>query len=216
MKVIITGTTGMVGEGVLLECLENPEVSEVLGVSRKPAEYTHTKLKEYIVPDFMTLKEDDMNLQGYDACFFCAGVSSIGLNEAEFTRLTYDTTLHFAKAVGSKPQVTFVYVSGRGTDSTENGRLMWARVKGRTENDLMKLPFKRVFAFRPGLMKATTGQKRVLKAYKYMSWLLPIIKLIGPKSFNTLSQVGKAMINLAKNGYDKNVIEIKDIHILAH
>ena len=205
----------MVGEGVLIECLANPAITDVLSVSRRPAGYTHTKLREYIVPDFMSLKENDMNLQGYDACFFCAGVTSIGKKEPEFTRLTYDTTLHFAKAVGSKSQVTFVYVSGRGTDSTEKGRLMWARVKGKTENDLMKLPFKRVFAFRPGLMKATEGQKRVLTAYKYFAWLIPIIKLLGPKSFNTLSQVGKAMISLAKYGYDKNIIEIKDIHILA-
>jgi len=148
MKVIITGTTGMVGEGVLLECLANAEITEVLSVSRKPIGIKHRKLKEYIVADFLLLQKNDEMLKGYDACFFCAGISSIGMKEPEFTRITYDTTITFAKALSPLPQMTFIYVSGAGTDSSEKGRSMWARVKGKSENDLMKLPFKQVFAFR--------------------------------------------------------------------
>ncbi len=158
MKIIITGATGMVGEGVLLACLENAQITEVLSVSRKTTGYAHPKLKEYIVSDFLSLEETDEKLKGYDACFFCAGVSSVGMSEADYTKYTYDTTLNFAKAVSPNPQMTFVYVSGAGTDSTSNR--IWVRVKGKTENDLMKLPFKNVFAFRPGAMEPYKGQKK--------------------------------------------------------
>lgn len=205
----------MVGEGILMECLENPQVTEVLSVSRKPTGITHLKLKEYIIPDFLKLKEGDKNLEGYDACFFCAGVSSIGMNEAEYTRATYNTTLTFAKALHPKPQMSFIYVSGGGTDSSEKGRMMWARVKGRTENDLMKLPFGQVFAFRPGFMVAIEGQKRLPKFYKYISWLFPAVKIFLPKMINTLRQVGKAMIHAAQHGYEKQVIQVADITVLA-
>lgn len=215
MKVIITGTTGMVGEGVLIECLAHPQVTEVLSVSRKSTGVTHPKLKEYIVGNFNTLKENDETLEGYDACFFCAGVSSVGMKEPEYTRITYDMTMAFAKAVNPKPQMTFVYVSGAGTDSSEKGRLMWARVKGKTENDLMKLPFKQVFAFRPGLMKVTEGQKHISKMNKLMSKLYPFFKIMFPNATSTLRQVGQAMIYAAQNGYEKNVVEVKDIKILA-
>lgn len=205
----------MVGEGVLLECLAHPHVTDVLSVSRRPAAITHPKLKQYIVPDFLKLQEGDEKLQGYDACFFCAGVSSIGMKEPQYTRLTYDTTLAFAKALHPAPHLSFVYVSGSGTDSSEKGRLMWARVKGRTENDLMRLPFKQVFAFRPGFMKATEGQRYVLKYYKYFAWLYPVLKVVAPNAVNTLRQVGQAMIYAARYGYEKAVVEVKDITILA-
>jgi hypothetical protein len=216
MKVIITGTTGMVGEGVLLECLAQPIVTEVLSVSRKPTGINHPKLKEYIVPDFLSLNEGDEQLKGYDACFFCAGVSSVGMKEAEYTRLTYDTALAFAKALSPKPQMSFIYVSGASTDSTEKGRMMWARVKGKTENDLMKLPFRQVFAFRPGLMTIIEGQQRVLKLYKRLSWLVPVLKLLIPSRINSLHQVGQAMIYASQYGYEKNIIEIRDITTLAN
>jgi uncharacterized protein YbjT (DUF2867 family) len=215
MKVIITGTTGMVGEGVMMECLRHASVTEVLGVSRKPSGVKHPKFKEYIVPDFLTLQPGDETLKGYDACFFCAGVSSIGLKEPEYSRLTYDTTLTFAQALNPKPNMTFIYVSGGGTDSSERGRAMWARVKGKTENDLMKLPFKQVYAFRPGFMVATEGQKRVLPYYKYVSWLFPVLKVIAPRIINNMSQVGQAMIEAVLHGYEKNVIEVKDISLLS-
>ncbi len=215
VKIIITGTTGMVGEGVLLECLASPMVTEVLSVSRKPTGMQHPKLKEYIASDFLALKANDPMLQGYDACFFCAGISSIGKKEPEFTRATYDTTLNFARAIGPNASTSFIYVSGAGTDNSEKGRLMWARVKGKTENDLIKMPFKNVFAFRPGLMIATKGQKNLLKLYKNFSWLIPVLKIIMPSSISTLQQVAQAMINAASNGYEKNQVEVKDIHILA-
>ena len=205
----------MVGEGVLLECLESAQVTEVLSVSRRTTGRQHPKLKEYIVPEFLSLKAGDDLLKGFDACFFCAGVSSIGMNEADFTRLTYDTTLAFAEALTPNPQMSFVYVSGKGTDSSERGKLMWARVKGKTENDLMRLAFTQVFAFRPGFMEATVGQQRLPRAYKYLSWLAPVIKLLAPGSFNTLRQVGQAMIEAAQNGYEKRVVEVKDISMLA-
>jgi len=215
MKVIITGTTGMVGEGVLLECLNNPEITEVLSVSRKPAGITHPGLKEYIVPDFLSLKENDENLKGYDACFFCAGVSSVGMKEGEYRRITYDTTMNFAKALNPNPGMSFVYVSGGGTDSTEKGRMMWARIKGKTENDLMKLPFKQAFGFRIGFLIPNPQQKRVLKYYNYFSWLIPVIKLFLPNIITTMKQVTEAMIYVSGNGYRNNVIYVKDIRTLS-
>ncbi|MHA6248082.1 NAD-dependent epimerase/dehydratase family protein [Pontibacter sp. CAU 1760] len=215
MKVIITGTTGMVGEGVLLECLANPAITDVLSVSRKPIHTKHPKLKEYIVADFTTLKEADKNLEGYDACFYCAGVSSVGMKEPEYTRITYDTTMAFAKTLHPKQQMTFAFVSGAGTDSSERGRQMWARVKGKTENALMKMPFKQVFAFRPGLMKFTEGQKNLSKTQKFMSWVYPVFNAVFPKTANTICQLGQAMIYAAQNGYEKKVVEVSDIRILA-
>jgi uncharacterized protein YbjT (DUF2867 family) len=213
-KIILTGATGMVGEGVLLECLSHPQISEVLSVSRRPCGRTHPKLKEYIVPDFLALKPGDEQLQGYDACFFCAGVTSIGKKEPEYTRLTYDTTIHFA-TVAANPQMIFIYVSGASTDSSEQGSVMWARVKGKTENELQKLPFRKVHNFRPAAMKLTEGQKNALPAYKYFAWMFPILKIILPNKVSTLKQVGKAMINTLVIGTDKKILEVPDINALG-
>lgn len=215
MKIIITGTTGMVGEGVLLECLNQKQITEILSVSRKPTGFTHPKLKEYIVSDFLMLQENDERLKGYDACFFCAGVSSVGMKEEEYKRITYDTTLNFAKALNPNPKMSFIYVSGGGTDSSEKGRMMWARVKGKTENELMKLPFKQAFGFRIGFLIASSGQKRVLRYYKYFTWLFPLIKLVLPNIITTMNQVALAMIYAAQNGYEGNVIHVRDIKIMA-
>lgn len=213
IKVIITGTTGMVGEGVMLECLSNPNVEAVLSLSRKPCGHVHPKLTEYIVPDFLDLQSGDTRLSGYDACFFCAGVSSVGMSEKDYTKITYDTTLHVAGILSSQtPQMTFIYVSGVGTDSTEKGRFMWARVKGKTENDLQKLPFKKVHNFRPGFMKAVPGQKHTLKLYKYMAWMYPLFKALYPNMASTLQQVGKAMIGYTKTDEKKPVVEVRDIN----
>lgn len=213
MKIILTGTTGMVGEGVLLECLENPAVSEILSVSRKPSGKRHAKLKEYVIPDFLTIDLSDDNLKGYDACFFCAGVSSVGMNEEDYTKVTYDTTLHFAQAVlNQNPGMVFNFVSGSHTDSSEKGRMMWARVKGKTENDLIKMNFKAVYNFRPGFMKPVEGQNNVKPFFKPLIWLFPIIL---PSKTLSLHQVGKAMINTVKKGYSKSVLEIEDIKIVA-
>ena len=215
-KIIITGATGMVGEGVLIECLAHPQVSEVLSVSRRPTGMLHTKLKEYIVSDFLNLQDGDENLRGYDACFFCAGVSSVGMKEDEYIRMTHDTTIHFAKVlVHQNPQMTFIYVSGAGTDSSEKGRMMWARVKGKTENDLIKMPFKKVYNFRPGFMKITPGQKNAIKLYKYFAWMYPILKVVAPNNTSTLKQVGQAMINSLNIGKDKQILEVRDINKLG-
>ncbi len=216
-KIIITGTTGMVGEGVLIECLEHPQVSKVLSVSRKPTGMSHPKLKEYIVPNFLELEVGDDNLRGYDACFFCAGVSSIGMNEADYTKATYATTLHFANALlPVNPHMTFVYVSGASTDSSEKGGSMWARVKGKTENALMQLPFQNVFNFRPGFMKLTPGQKNALPFYTYVGWMFPILKVVMPNGTSTLKQVGQAMINCLLIGSEKQILEVKDINALGN
>ena len=211
MKVIITGTTGMVGESVLLECLNNPIITEVLSVSRKPAGKQHPKLKEYIVADFLELKENDENLQGYDACFFCAGITSRGMSEEQYKRITYDTTLHFAKVLNPNSKMSFTYVTAIGTDSQEKSRIMWSRVKGKTENDLIKLPFKQAFSFRIGFVNSAIKQQYALKSIKYVSWLFPLINVLFPSVITTAKQLADAMIYVSQNGYESNIIHIKDI-----
>ncbi|GHN00488.1 epimerase [Cytophagales bacterium WSM2-2] len=216
IKVIITGVTGMVGEGVLYECLQNPEVEKVLMVNRKPFEIKHQKLSELIVKDFLNLDEVKSQLSGYDACFFCAGISSIGLSEVEYRKITYDVTLHFAQTLVSlNPAMVFNYVSGASTDSSENGKIMWARVKGKTENDLLKLPFKKAYNFRPGFMYPTAGQKNMKSFYKYILWLYPILKALTPNSVSTLRALALAMIHSVTAGYSKSILEVRDIKALA-
>jgi uncharacterized protein YbjT (DUF2867 family) len=213
IKVIITGATGMVGEGVLFECLQNEKVSEVLIISRRHYELSHPKLKELLVPDFFQLDQFAQHIKGYDACFFCAGISSVGMKEEKYTHITYDTTLSFAKILlAHNNPVTFTYVSGSHTDSSEKGRLMWARVKGRTENELMKLPFKSEYNFRPGAMLPFEGQKNWKTVYKF---IVKIIKAVSPKSVITMEELGKAMINAVTIGYAKNILETSDIKELA-
>lgn len=212
MKVIITGATGMVGEGVLLECLENTAVQEVLMINRRPSPISHPKLKELIVPDFIKLDESPL-LGSYDACFYCAGVSSVGMNEHKYTFITYDTTLIFAQKLAKlNPDMVFTFVSGAHTDSSEKGSAMWARVKGKTENALMKLSFKAAYNFRPGFMKPFEGQKNVKALFKPIIWVFPYLF---PKKSLTLKQVGQAMINAVQHGYPKQVLEIADIAELA-
>jgi hypothetical protein len=216
IRAIITGATGMVGEGVLHECLLHPQVEAVLVINRKPCGYTHSKLKEIIHSDFFNLSSIENQLSGYNACFFCLGVSSIGLKEDTYYKLTHTLTLHVAETLSKlNTGMTFCYVSGAGTDSSEQGKLMWARVKGKTENDLMKLPFKQVFAFRPGFIKPTEGLKNTLKYYRYVSWLFPIGRALFPYVFCTLKDLGLAMIHIVNSGYKKKVIEGKDIITLA-
>jgi nucleoside-diphosphate-sugar epimerase len=216
LKVIITGATGMVGEGVLLECLEHPAIEQVLIVNRRSYGATHPKLKECIVPDFLNLDRFASQLTGYDACFYCAGVSSAGMNEADYTHLTYDITIHFAQTLaGLNPRMTFIYVSGSMTDSSEKGRIMWARVKGKTENALTRLGFKCVYNFRPGFMKAVPGQKNLKWYYKALGWLYPILRVLLPNQVSTLQQVGRAMINAVVKGYPTQILEVKDINALG-
>lgn len=213
MKVIITGATGMVGEGVLFECLTNPSISEVLVIGRKTYDLTHPKLKELIVSDFSTIKDHTELLKKYDGCFFFAGVSSVGENEESFTKKTYDFVVPFAITLSEiNPEMTFIYVSGNRTDSSEKGKVMWARVKGRTENALMKLPFKGQYNFRPALMKASKGQKNAKTIYKILG---PLIAPFFPVKTLKLSKVGRAMINAVSKGYPKQILEVDDIIKLA-
>jgi nucleoside-diphosphate-sugar epimerase len=213
IKVIITGATGMVGEGVLFECLQNPLAAEVLIINRRHYDIQHPKLKELIVNDFSRLDDYAGQVAGYDACFFCAGISSVGMKEDQYRRITYDTTLAFARSLLKvNDNMVFTYVSGAHTDSTEKGRLMWARVKGKTENDLAKLPFKAEYNFRPGAMLPFPGQKNWKAAYK---WIVKLIRIFAPKQVLTMQQVGRAMLHAATKGYAKNILEVEDIRVLA-
>lgn len=214
MKVILTGATGMVGEGVLMECLDNPKVTQILVVGRKSIQKSHPKLSEILVPDFLKIGDYSENLKGYDACFFCAGISSVGMKEEDYVQITYDTTMIFAKTLLSvNPELVFNYVSGQATDSSEKGRVMWARVKGKTENDLMKLGFIGQYNFRPGVMLPVNGQKNSKSAYVMIG---KVMNFILPKLVLSIGDIGKAMINAMISGYPKQVLEIKDIRTLAH
>ena len=205
----------MVGEGVLLECLNHPDVEQVLVVNRKPGGVSHLKLREIILPDFFNLAAIEPQLAGYNACFFCLGVSSVGIGKEEYARITYDLTLNMAGLLAKlNSEMTFCYVTGAGTDSSERGRIAWARVKGATENALMRL-LKRPYMFRPAFMKPTPGQKNVKSYYKWVAWLYPIGRALYPAGFCTLQEVGRAMINAAGKGYSKQILEVKDIVELA-
>ena len=213
-RVIITGVTGMVGEGVLFECLESPAVEHVLVLGRRPYGVTHPKLEECLVKDFSDLGAVEDRLRGYDACFNCAGVSSAGMSEAEYTRVAYDMVLSFAETlVRLNPKMIFTHVTGAGTDGTEKGKTMWARVKGRAENALTRVGFAEVYNFRPGLMKPSPGQKSIKTFYRVALVLMPIARLFFPML--TLKQVGQAMIHAVTKGYDKQVLEVADIAALA-
>lgn len=216
MKVIITGATGMVGKGVLLECLSNETITAVLVINRKSVDVQHPKLTEIIHSDFFDLSAVQNQLSGYDACFFSLGISSFRQAEDVYTRITYDLTMNFAKTLlQHNKNMTFIYVSGTGTDSTENGRTMWARVKGKTENDIIKLGFKDAYAFRPAYIKPESHTPASSPFYRFMlgtfGFLHPVIKSLFPKYTTTTTQIGKAMIEVVKNGFDKKQVESVDI-----
>jgi len=212
INAIIFGATGMVGEGVLHECLKHPDIESVLVINRRSCGVNHEKLREIIHTDFLNISPIEYDLAGYNACYFCMGVSSIGKKEEVYTRLTYDLTFHVANTlVKLNPEMTFCYISGAGTDSTENGRSMWARVKGKTENDLMKLPFKASYMFRPGYIQPTKGLKNTYKFYKVVAPIYPLIKLLFSKYVCTLEEIGLSMINVTLFGSDKQILECKDI-----
>lgn len=216
IRVIITGATGMVGEGVLHECLHHAEVEKVLIINRKASGFKHPKLEEIVHADFYDLSLVENRLAGYTACFFCLGVSAIGMTEEKYHRITFDLTLNFAQTVLKlNPELIFCYVSGSGTDSTARGKLMWARVKGKTENQLLAMGFNDAYMFRPGFMFPTPGLKNTLKYYRYLNWMYPALRKIFPAYVSTLKELGIAMIHAATDGYDKSVLEVKDIVALA-
>jgi uncharacterized protein YbjT (DUF2867 family) len=220
VKVILFGATGMVGQGVLRECLLAPDVTQVLAIGRTATGNTHEKLREIVHTDLTDYEPIEKDVAGYDACFFCLGVSSAGMNEADYTRITYDITLAAAHAVlAASPEITFIYVSGTGTDSSEKGRSMWARVKGRTENALLALPFRARYMFRPAFIQPLHGIKSKTKlyraAYAVTAPLFPVWKAIAPKYVTTTEQVGRAMLRVARSGADKAVLENTDITALA-
>ena len=217
LKVIITGATGMVGEGVLLVCLENPAISNVLIINRRPLGISHPKLKEIIHEDFHDLSPVAEQLAGYDACFFCLGVSSVGMKMDKYRRVTYDLTMHFGETVSRlNRDIVFIYVAGAGTDGTEKGKIEWARIKGKTENDLRKLPFKKVYGYRPGFIKPVKGQKKAHSFYNYINWFLPIGKKMSPDYFNTMEELALSMIYLVGNEYPNETIYGKDIALIAN
>ena len=211
MNVIITGVTGMVGEGLLLECLQNSKITKILSVSRKPYGIDNAKVRELIVPDFTRLADYKTDISGYDACFFGAGISSIGMSEEKFTAVTYQTTLEFAKAlVLMNPGMCFCYVSGSGTN--RNGSLMWQKVKGRTEDDLASLGFRCEYNLRPGVMLPAPGQKNWKWMYKALA---QAIRVVAPKSVLNLSEVARAMIHVSETGYPIINLEVSDIRKAA-
>jgi uncharacterized protein YbjT (DUF2867 family) len=216
IKAIIFGATGMVGEGVLRVSLNHPSVESVLVIGRRPCNAAHPKLKEIIHKNFYNFKNIEEELKGYNACFFCLGVSSIGMKEEDYKRITYDLTLSAANTLAAlNPGITFCYVSGSGTDSTGKGRLMWARVKGKTENDLSRLPFKGSYMFRPGFIKPLKGQKNAYKASQAIGFFYPFLKALIPKYVCTMENLGLAMIHAVESGYSKKILENKDIQHLA-
>ena len=220
MKVLLFGATGMVGAGTLLECLADSRVTSVLAVTRSPTGRTHPKLREVLHADFFNYESLRGDFAACDVCFFCLGVSSIGLKEADYTRLTYDLTMAAARVMAQvNPKMTFCYVSGVGTDSSERGRTMWARVKGRTENALLGLPFKAAFMFRPGYIQpigdvqSKTGW--VQTAYDILAPFYPLVHRLLPDNTTTTAILGRAMIQVALGGYSKSIVYSRDMNSLA-
>src|ERR1700685_1147755 len=220
MKVVLFGATGMVGQGVLRECLRDPEVERVLVIGRSSIGNQNQKIREIVHRDFLDFSGTEDQLGGYDACFFCLGVSSVGMNEPDYTRVTYDYTMAAAQVLAKQnPGMTFIYVSGTGTDSSEKGRMMWARVKGKTENALLRLPFAAAYMFRPGFIEPAHGEISRTKLYRilftFAKPLLPLLRRLFPNQILTTEQIARAMLNLATHPYPKHILEIKDIRAVA-
>jgi uncharacterized protein YbjT (DUF2867 family) len=220
MKVILFGATGMIGQGVLRECLLDSGVDHVLSIGRRGSGVTDAKLREIVHADLTDLWGIESELTGYDACFFCLGTSSAGMSEADYRRVTYDVTVGAARAiVKHNPGLTFVYVSGTGTDSTEKGGTMWARVKGATENAILAMPFKASYMFRPGYIQPMNGARasgrgtRVM--YAVFGPLYPMWKLLAPRFVTTTEEVGRAMLRVAREGAPKRLLETVDIAALG-
>lgn len=217
MNVILFGATGMIGQGVLRECLLDPDVRSVLAIGRSASGNRHEKLRELAHKEMLDFSAIENELRGFDACFFCLGVTSAGMNEEQYRRVTYDITLAAAKTLARlNPNMTFIYVSGMGADSTEKGRVMWARVRGQTENAVLRLPFEGAYVFRPAAIvplngiKSRTAVYRIL--YAVLGPTLPWLSANFPKYVSTTERVGRAMLNVARKGAKKRVLENQDIN----
>lgn len=220
MKIILFGASGMVGQGVLRECLAAPDVDQVLVVGRSPTGVTHPRLRERLHQDFFDYASIEPALKGYDACFFCLGVSAGGMDESRYAHLTYDLTLAAAATLARlNPAMVFVYVSGAGTDSSEQGRSMWARVKGRTENALQRLPFRAVYLFRPGFIEPVQGERSKTPSYRLIYAvsrpLLPLLRRLFPRHLLSTVDMGRAMLSVVRHGAPTAVLEIPDIQAAA-
>lgn len=216
INVIITGATGMVGEGILHECLSNPKIASVTLLNRRSTGVVHPKVKEVLLADLFAFTGNEPWLNNVDACFYCLGVTSIGKSEKEYIKLTYDLTLKISgPLLKLNPDITFCYVSAKGTDNSEKGKTMWARVKGRTENDLAKMGFKHFFVFRPFMLTPTKGLRNTHGFYHYISWLFPLGRMVYPEGFCTLRELALAMIKVGYQGYGKKIITPTDMVKLA-
>jgi uncharacterized protein YbjT (DUF2867 family) len=216
MNVILFGATGMVGQGVLRECLLDPGIQRVLSLVRSRSGQQHPKLSEVVPTDFYDLSSIESELSGYDACFFTLGVTSAGIDELQYKHITYDLTLAAAEPLARlNPGMIFIYVSGAGTDSTESGRIMWARIKGKTENAILRLPFKAAYMFRPGFIQPLHGIKSKTKSYQIFynvtMPIFPMLKAIFPRHIVTTEEMGRAMLNVANHGFPKHILEAGDI-----
>ncbi len=220
MKVLIFGASGMIGQGVLRECLLHPDVTAVLTIARSPAGESHAKLREIVHGDFTDFSPLEPDLSGLDACFFCLGISSVGMNEADYRRVTFDVAMSAARAlVARSPGMTFVFVSGSGADSSEKGTVMWARIKGMTENAVLRFPFKAAYVFRPGFVQPRHGITSKTNWYRVFYALTgpiyPLVNALAPQYITTTDQIGLAMIHIVRRGYAKRVLENRDINALA-
>lgn len=220
MKIVLFGATGMVGQGVLREALLDPEVTAVLAIGRRATGKSHPKLHELTLADLTDYTTVEDKLAGYDACLYCLGVSSTGMSEADYARVTHDYTVAAAEALlRHNGGLTFVFVSGASTDSSEQGRVMWARVKGKAENAILRMPFRGSYVFRPAFIQPMNGEVSQTRTYRLLypllSPLVPLIKLLFPRSVTTSERVGRAMLRVAKHGADKRVLENHELDALG-
>lgn len=216
MKVLVTGSTGMVGEGVLQVCLDSPHIDQVVALNRKTVGFSHPKLTEILLPDFHELKTVERQLTGLDACYHCMGVSSLGIDEASYRDITYTLSVLLGETVSRlNPGSVFCYLSGAGTDATETSRMGWARLKGRTENELARMPFRSMYRYRPGFIKPLPGAKHVQAFYKYVDWFFPIGKALMPDSFSTIEEIGRSMIQVTLKPEPSLILAGKDIRRIA-
>lgn len=220
MKVLLLGATGMIGQGVLRECLADPGVEAVLALGRRPSGASHPKLRDLVAPDLLDLAPLAAELTGLDACFFCLGVSAAGMGEADYRRITRDLAVSVASLlVRLNPAMAFTYVSGAGTDATERGRSMWARVKGETENALLRLPFRRAYMLRPGIIQPLHGIRSRTPAYRAiyaaLGPLFPLLHRLFPDQLTTTERLGRAMLAAARHGAPRQVLEVREINALA-